>query len=102
MADALLAWPQHTATTAFFAAESEPPAYSSSPDPGNAIAITRTLQSAVLRLRWTLLAMKLAADGELENPQLERLFWPDLMDALLALTPDANALDEVVDKLRRV
>jgi len=68
------------------------------PDP---IAITRTIQSAVLRLRWTLLAMKLAADHALENPQQEPLFWPDLMDALLLLTPDADALDVVVDELRR-
>jgi len=68
----------------------------------DAIAITRSLQSAVLRLRWTLAAMKSAADGEHENPHQERLFWPDLIDALAILTPDADVLDAVVDELRRL
>ncbi|MBP7564719.1 MAG: hypothetical protein KA795_01805 [Burkholderiaceae bacterium] len=65
------------------------------------IALTRSFQSAVFRLRWTILAMKSAADGEHENPHHERLFWPDLMDALTLLTPDADVLDVVVDELQR-
>lgn len=99
MADALLIWPQHKAAPGFFLAEPKPPIYAA--EPPDAIAITRSVQSAVLRLRWTILAMKSAADGEHENPHQERLFWPDLMDALILLTPDADVLDNVVDELRR-
>ena len=99
MADALLTWPQHNAATVFVLTESEPPAYT--PEPPDAVTVARAFQAAVFRLRWTILAMKLAADNELENPQRERLFWPDLMDALAVLTPDADALDVVVDELRR-
>ncbi len=69
----------------------------SSPDP---IAITRTLQSGVLRLRSTIQALKFAADAEHDHPQDVALYWPDLMAALQALVPDADALDEVVDVLR--
>ncbi len=45
--------------------------------------------------------MKFAADGEHENPLQEPLFWPDLIDALAVLTPNADVLDDVVDALRR-
>ncbi|MBN9409431.1 MAG: hypothetical protein J0H69_09810 [Burkholderiales bacterium] len=68
----------------------------------DALAITRTFQSAVLRLRGTILAFKFAADGEHENSGAEPLFWPDLMDALTILTPDADVLDVVADELRRL
>jgi hypothetical protein len=77
----------------------------SSPSPAphpDALAITRAFQSAVLRLRGTILALKFAADGEHENSGAEPLFWPDLMDALALLTPDADVLDVVVDELRRL
>lgn len=99
MADASANRPKRSTTAAIVPqAPTHPAREPAHPDP---IEVARSFQSAVFRLRWTLLAMKLAADGELENPHQERLFWPDLMDALVALTPAADALDLVVDKLRR-
>ncbi|MBN9410686.1 MAG: hypothetical protein J0H69_16165 [Burkholderiales bacterium] len=99
MADTSARRQRHNAAPRRLHANSAPPA--SAPEPPDPIAITRSVQSAVLRLRMTILAMKSAADGEHENPHHERLFWPDLMDALTLLTPDADVLDVVVDELQR-
>ena len=102
MADTRVSQVPHCATShSLPATHLHPAAAAPLPAPPEAITITRTVQSAVLRLRWTLAALKFAADGEHENPQQQPLFWSDLIDALALLTPDANVLDLVVDELRR-
>jgi SpoU rRNA methylase family enzyme len=66
----------------------------------NPLTITRNFQSAVFRLRGALTAMKFAAEADHEQAGGPSLFWPDLIDALAILTPDAAVLDAVVDELR--
>ncbi|MBN9409393.1 MAG: hypothetical protein J0H69_09615 [Burkholderiales bacterium] len=76
------------------------PSHLAAIDPEAALTITRNFQSAVFRLHGTITAMKLAAEADHEQADGPSLFWPDLIDALALLTPDAAVLDAVVDELR--